>query len=554
MAVGETTGIQGTLERLRDLFRWRAMYAAWRKQRIDNADARRIERERKKRLRASEKLENRLRGNLRKELRKCEKLIIDRLARLGFSHVTVRDKKRKVSKVKFAQTAASPTNFYLRVDTVRMPWGKGINTTEMSQDYVLQDLSLAVKMPVNVYAAASKGFWFVVERAPKPEMQEYVDVLLEMPKSTGPTDIPLGIDVNRKLKHAELAKMPHLLVAGTTGYGKSVFLHNVLCTLIQRARPDQVKLTLVDLAGGVEFGVYRRVPHLYSEIEPGTALATGDEDLAELPRSANDGPFRVQNRIYTEPEDVERLLQRVRHEVQRRMERFVSHDCRNIDHWNLEHRYKRGQRLPYWVIVIDELQNVMLDKGLRDECESLLAKIAAVSRKTGIILVIATQRPSVDVVTGLIKANFPARVAFNMASSHDSMTVLGNGDAASLGRPGLLIYQHATSYYTAQSPFLSAALVKDIVERVVTGAPMITELTHSVGKLDMVEWVVRENEGKFDIDEVYFAFKPRGVTHRDVRECSLAFIGQVVDIDGKFYKMRRHADGSSRFEEVPDEV
>jgi hypothetical protein len=303
----------------------------------------------------------------------------------------------------------------------------------------------------------------------------------------------------------------------------------------------------------VEFGVYRRVPHLYSEIEPGTALATGDEDLAELPRSANDGPFRVQNRIYTEPEAVQPLLERVRHEVQRRMKLFVNHDCRNIDHWNLEHRYKRHQRLPYWVIIIDELQNVMLDKALRDDCESLLAKIAAVSRKTGIILVIATQRPSVDVVTGLIKANFPARVAFNMASSHDSMTVLGNGDAASLGRPGLLIYQHATSYYTAQSPFLSAALVKDIVERVVTGAPMITELTHSVGKLDMVEWVVRENEGKFDIDEVYFAFKPRGVTHRDVRECSLAFIGQIVDIDGKFYKMRRHADGSSRFEEVPDE-
>jgi len=240
----------------------------------------------------------------------------------------------------------------------------------------------------------------------------------------------------------------------------------------------------------------------------------------------------------------------VQAEVRRRMELFVKRGVRNIDGWNVAHRYHRWQRLPYWVIVVDEIQNVMLDRKLRDDVEPLLARIASTSRKTGIHLVIATQRPSTDVVTGLIKANFPARVAFNMASSHDSMTVLGNGDAANLGRPGLLIYQHGTRYITAQAPYLSEGLVKDIVERVHDGRPAITELTHSVGKLDMVEWAIRENEGVFSIDDVYFGFKARGVTHRDVRECALAFVGQVIEVAGKYYKLARRGDGQGVFTEV----
>lgn len=536
--------------------------------RLDATDEKAAERARRKSQRQSELLERRLQLTLSRDLNVAERAIAERLMMLGFVHSTTNAKGKKViNKLRWVQDVATPTTLYVRVDTLRMPYGKHINIEELQESYVLQSLSAAVQKPVRVHYEPEHGFWFVIERAPKPAMQEFVDVLLMMPTSTGPTDVPLGVDANRRLKHEEIVKMPHLLIAGATGYGKSIYMHGLLCTLIQRARPDRVKLTLVDLAGGVELGVYGGVPHLFGEtftpdevtgaaVMPVDEDAAGDDDFTPEQWAAlaedTGAPLDIEPRIYTEPEEVGPLLRRVRAEVQRRMKLFVKEGVRNLDGWNFKHR-KIG-RLPNWIVVIDELQNVMLDKALREDAESLLAKIAAVSRKTGISLVIATQRPSTDVITGLIKANFPARVAFNVASMHDSMTILGNGDAANLGRPGLMIYQRGTDYYTCQAPFLSEALVGDIIERVKTGAPSITELTHSVGKLDMVRWAIAENDGEFDIDEVYFVFKPRGVTHRDVRECALAFIGQVVDVDGKFYRLERPLTGAARFVEAGGEV
>ena len=546
------------------VYPWRVRYRAWRLARWDKADAQRITKERAKRVKLSERLEARLRSNLSRELRKMERLVVDRLTRLGFHHTKTRSKsKKELTKIRFAQTAASPTEFFLRVDTVKMPWGRQNHILELQEPYVLYSLAAAVKKPVSVWYQPAHGFWYVIERAPKPETQEYIDVLLQMPKRPHVTALPLGIDVNYKLAKATIASMPHLLIAGTTGYGKSVYLHCLACTLIQQATPQQLRLTFIDLAGGVEFGVYRKVPHLYGRLTApttGTALARVIDAVAPSPTPVmavdvaddTEAGFKIEPKIYIEPEDVPRVLKQIQLEVRRRMALFIEKGVRNIDGWNLKQRFRRHLRLPYWVIIIDEIQNVMLDKKLRVDVEPLLARIASTSRKVGIHLVIATQRPSVDVVTGLIKANFPARVAFNMASMHDSMTVLGNGDAASLGRPGLLIYQHGTRKVTAQAPFLSEALVSDIIERVVEGKPSITELTHSVGKLDMVEWAIDANEGVFSIDDVYFAFKARGVTHRDVRECSLAFIGQVIEVNGKFYKLKRQTDGRNCFEEVAD--
>ncbi|MBN1874733.1 MAG: hypothetical protein JXA33_10925, partial [Anaerolineae bacterium] len=280
MATREFDVKRSAVELLNDwLAPWRARWNERKRARVDVSDEKRLAREQSKRLKLSERLEARLRSNLRSELRKNERLVIDCLTRLGFNNIVVKEKKRTVSKFKFAQTSASPTAFYLRVDTVKRPWGRQNNVLELQKDYVTATLASAVEKPVHVHNTPDEGFWYVIERAPKPEMQEYIDCLLMMPESTGPTDIPLGIDVNHRLRHAELCKMPHLLVAGTTGYGKSVFLHNLICTLIQRARPDQVQITLVDLAGGVELGVYRNVPHLWGKVVEVETVGGDDLDL-----------------------------------------------------------------------------------------------------------------------------------------------------------------------------------------------------------------------------------------------------------------------------------
>jgi hypothetical protein len=152
-------------------------------------------------------------------------------------------------------------------------------------------------------------------------------------------------------------------------------------------------------------------------------------------------------------------------------------------------------------------------------------------------VIIATQRPSVDVVTGLIKANFPARMAFNTASQVDSRVILDKSDAAGLGVPGRLIFQSENRRYLCQAPFLSEALVDDIVARVIGGEGGLEAQQHSVGQMDMIGWCIRENDGFFSIDAVYQQFRARGITHADVRAL-YAELGtlEMLDMDGQYWQ------------------
>jgi hypothetical protein len=189
------------------------------------------------------------------------------------------------------------------------------------------------------------------------------------------------------------------------------------------------------------------------------------------------------------------------------------------------------------VVIIDEIANVMLDPKKRGDVERFLADIAARGRAPGVHCIIATQRPSVDVVTGLIKANFPARLAFNTASQVDSRVILDKSDAAGLGVPGRLIFQNENRRYLCQAPFLSEALVDDVVARMVAGEEGISDQQHSVGTMDMIGWCIRDNDGYFSIDAVYQQFRARGITHADVRALYAELGGlEMLDLDGRYWQ------------------
>ena len=541
---------------------------------IDWWDARRMRKREQRKARTMARIERKLKSTLRKDERFYEKRTIASLTKLGFCHITGKGKARKVTEWSVAQSLTTPLRSYVRFDTVHRPYGQQNNVLKIQEDWVVQTVAADCRVPVSVHYTPRHGLWFIYERAPGMERVEFVDALLEMPKSAGPTAVVMGFDANRRLQYEEISKMPHVLLAGQTGSGKSSHLHAMICTLLHRADPSKVKLTLLDLLGGIELNVYNGLPHLYDEakalkIDVGDAESGGEDvDLSpeqiELLESEGDsegddvgGPY-VEPRVYGDPEEAMVVLDRVVIEVRRRLDLLVKAGCRNVEHWNALHRSPET-RLPYWVIMIDEFHNLKLGTGsaksVRDRGERvdrLLSWIAAVSRKTGIHLVLTTQRPTVDVVTGLIKANIPARIALQVASATDSRVIIDDGEAALLDRPGQLIYRMGGTDYTAQSPYMSPALVTDVVERIKSGAPPITTQTHSVGRLEMVEWAITENEGVFDIDTVYFEFKNRGLTHRDVREAAVAFIGQMVEVAGRFYQMRRRADGSSEFYEVND--
>ncbi|HEY3524499.1 MAG TPA: DNA translocase FtsK [Candidatus Limnocylindrales bacterium] len=218
----------------------------------------------------------------------------------------------------------------------------------------------------------------------------------------------LGRDVAGHARAADLAKMPHLLIAGATGSGKSVMVNALITSLLMNATPDDVRMILMDLKR-VELASYNGLPHLL------------------VP-------------VITEPEKAKAALKWTVNQMEHRYRQFAGAGARNIAGYN-ETRADPADRLPYLVVIIDELADLMMREG--KNIEDPIVRLAQKARATGIHMVLATQRPSVNVVTGLIKANFPSRIAFAMASQIDSRTILDAPGAEDLIGRGDMLFQPA---------------------------------------------------------------------------------------------------------------
>ena len=224
--------------------------------------------------------------------------------------------------------------------------------------------------------------------------------------------IALGQDVSGGPVAADLGKMPHLLIAGATGSGKSVCINSIITCLLMYNTPDDMKMIMVD-PKMVELVTFNGIPHLLAP-------------------------------VVTEVDKVVNVLRWTTREMERRYKLFAAHNARNIEAYNKTATPKSGREyLPYIIIIIDELADIMMLSP--DEVERLLCRLAQMSRATGIHLIIATQRPSVDVITGLIKANFPARISFAVTSQVDSRVVLDMPGAEKLLGRGDMLYMASDS-------------------------------------------------------------------------------------------------------------
>ncbi len=240
-------------------------------------------------------------------------------------------------------------------------------------------------------------------------------------KSKARLTLAMGKDINGRIVTADLASMPHVLIAGSTGSGKSVAINAMIMSLLFRTTPSQVRLILVD-PKRVELGMYEGIPHLFTP-------------------------------IITEPKLAANALRNAVREMERRLKLLASRSVRNIDQYNklfegsMASLFDDGEEeepLPWIVIIIDELADLMmLDRA---NVEESITRLAQMARAVGIHLILATQRPSVDVITGLIKANVPTRISFRLATKVDSRTILDtNGAEALLGRGDMLFLPPGTS-------------------------------------------------------------------------------------------------------------
>lgn len=224
-------------------------------------------------------------------------------------------------------------------------------------------------------------------------------------------EVPLGKDISGNIRSADLTKMPHLLVAGSTGSGKSVAINGIIVSILMKAKPNEVKLMMID-PKKVELSNYNGIPHLLTP-------------------------------VVTNPRKAAQALQKVVQEMERRYELFAASGQRNIDGYNdfvQEENQNEGTAhptLPYIVVIVDELADLMMVAS--KEVEAAITRLAQMARAAGIHMILATQRPSVDVITGIIKANVPSRIAFAVSSGTDSRTIIDqNGAEKLLGRGDML--------------------------------------------------------------------------------------------------------------------
>ena len=245
----------------------------------------------------------------------------------------------------------------------------------------------------------------------------------EFTNSPSKLTLAMGRDLHGRIRITDLAAMPHLLIAGSTGTGKSVFINSLMMSILYKASPDEVKLVLVD-PKRLELNLYEKIPHLLAP-------------------------------VVTDPKIASNVLRNATREMENRLKLLAQRGVRNIDQYNRTFQKTQSlslfdnveesehKPLPYLVIVIDELADLMMVDT--NNVEESITRLAQMARAVGIHLILATQRPSVDVITGLIKANFPARISFRVASKVDSRTILDSNGSESLLGKGDMLYLPAGS-------------------------------------------------------------------------------------------------------------
>lgn len=277
-------------------------------------------------------------------------------------------------------------------------------------------------------------------------------------------EIPLGKAVNGTARAFDLSKMPHLLVAGSTGSGKSVAVNGIIASILMKARPDQVKFMMVD-PKMVELSVYNDIPHLL------------------IP-------------VVTNPRKASKALQKVVDEMENRYELFAKVGVRNIAGFNAKVEEFKSQSeykqipLPFIVVIVDELADLMMVAS--KEVEDAIIRLGQKARAAGIHMILATQRPSVDVISGLIKANVPSRVAFAVSSGTDSRTILDENGAEKLLGRGDMLFKPINENHPVrlQGSFISDDDVERIVNFIKTQADADYDESFDPGE-------VSENEGEF---------------------------------------------------------
>lgn len=386
------------------------------------------------------RLERQISANMQDEAGYYADILSDTLSQMGYSYTYVKGKNTLTDRVQFKRAVVRPDKIYFQIrSSVQLPFvgfrntlPHGVLLPKMLEEDNLKHLSDACRRTVTTVRRTVSGNWLVVNRLQQedelPEKVSYRDVMKYYPtKERDKLMIPGGVREGKHLIWVPMTEQPHMLIAGTTGSGKSNLTHVIICTLLSRHTPDEVRLIMIDLKDGIDLSQYNGVPHLSQEI-----VSDGD--------------------------DVSDVLEAVTSEMGRRLRLLTENMCKSIDIYNK--RY--DQKLPHLIIFFDEFQQVLSGKN-RATVEKQIRRILAQGRAPGIHLILATQIPKTSVLPTDMQGNISTKFVGYMPTAAASLTALQNTLANQLERlPGRMILQVGDSY-KVQVPYISDADMLSII-------------------------------------------------------------------------------------------
>ncbi len=398
---------------------------------------------------ARDKAEKRLIRAMRQEAEIYERLIIDKWTRLGYCYRYSKGSKDHVDKVEFAECSITLDAIYFKIDaayqTAFKNWKtnvpQGVKVVEQLLDpSTLDELSLACQRQVTAVHGPAIGAWVIVHRLDSVDgLMNYVsfdDVMERYPvQHNHRMPICVGVAANRQVQWINLGDFPHWLIGGFTNSGKSNMVNVGICTLISHQKPDDLRLVLIDLKGGLEFSFYEGIPHLHGGIVDSVSKVA--DTLAEL------------EAIMAE-----------------RFKKFRAARSKRIEEF---HARRPNDPMPRILCVFDEVASIMDHGDTTRRIASSLRQLTARGRAVGIHIWLCTQRPDVKVIEGAIKANLAVRISGRLPSSADSVTILGNSMAKDLAAvAGRMVLQLGPDPIAVQSPHITDQHIAESLKRAMT--------------------------------------------------------------------------------------
>jgi len=464
-------------------------------------------------LEAEQEERKRLEKFHEEQARWTERILRETLTRLQFCRMETKEGGMQiVDEVKFDIVKYSPLAYYFHVG--HFPHGTSI--VEMYTDEVCSNLAAMVGHRVRARSDFSVGLVYVVEIGSTmgiPDFVSFGEMMEAFPKNKPDLSFPVGVTSNGRRVYRALEEFPHLLVAGSTGKGKSNEINAIIASLLMRNSADKLRLVLIDLKRGVEFGIFSGVPHLIKIDEIGS-------DIVE------------------KTDDVIPALKWIIKEGERRLLLLKNRKKKNIAEYNARRQKNRLARI---VMVVDEMAMISLD-SIGSEAERLLMRITNLYRAAGIHVILATQSPKKEILSTLISANFPNRIAFGMPK-YASQVVLGNWSAAGLEPVGRMVLQINDEEIQVQAPRITDQSVESVIA-MAKGETEIVQL-RSLDGLEVLDYALDHQGGKLNLRELHAHFKNR-IARDELLAMLQAMDGHAFIVDGTSYTVQPGAGTQPR--------